>query len=43
MVGAQDITILLSSWGTPGGDVTGDGMTNAQDITAMLSAWGACP
>jgi len=43
MVGAQDITILLSSWGMPGGDVTGDGMTNAQDITAMLSAWGACP
>jgi hypothetical protein len=43
VVGAQDITILLSAWGMAGGDVTGDGLTNAQDITAMLSAWGACP
>lgn len=42
-VGAQDITIMLSGWGTPAGDATGDGITNAQDITVLLSAWGACP
>jgi hypothetical protein len=42
-VNALDIATLLSGWGTPFGDATGDGLTNAQDIAAVLSAWGACP
>jgi hypothetical protein len=41
-VGAQDITILLSAWGTPSADLTGDGTTGAPDIAALLSAWGSC-
>jgi hypothetical protein len=42
-IGAIDITMMLSAWGTPAGDATGDGFTDAQDITALLGGWGACP
>ena len=44
-VGAADISILLSSWGSSGGtaDIDGDGSVGASDIAALLSAWGACP
>lgn len=38
-----DLTVILSSWGTPGGDVNGDGTTNGTDLTVLLSGWGACP
>jgi len=41
-VGPQDISVLLSAWGTPAADLTGDGTTGAPDIAALLSAWGAC-
>ena len=42
-VGAQDVTAMLSGWGTPGYDLNDDGTTGAQDITALLTYWGACP
>ena len=42
-VGAQDVTAMLSGWGTPDYDLNDDGTTGAQDITALLTYWGACP
>ncbi|MBM4008702.1 MAG: hypothetical protein FJ285_03825 [Planctomycetes bacterium] len=39
----SDLTVMLSSWGTPSGDVNSDGTTNGQDLTILLSGWGACP
>lgn len=44
-VAAQDLTILLDSWGAAGGstDLNGDGFVGAQDLAVLLSAWGACP
>ncbi len=44
-VGAQDLAILLSAWGSLGGsaDLNGDGLVGAQDLAVLLSAWGACP
>jgi hypothetical protein len=44
-VGAADISILLSSWGSSGGaaDIDGNGSVGASDIAVLLSAWGACP
>lgn len=38
-VAAQDLTILINSWGEPRGDLTGDGTTDSADITVLLSAW----
>ena len=40
---APDLATLLGGWGTPSGDVNGDGTTNATDLSAMLSSWGPCP
>jgi len=39
----QDLTTLLSAWGTPDADITGDGLTNGADLTMLLSGWGTCP
>jgi hypothetical protein len=30
------------AWGTPGGDIDGDGDTGITDLLALLAAWGAC-
>ena len=43
VVNAQDLSIMLSGWGTASGDVTGDGLTNALDLATLLGAWGTCP
>ena len=40
-VGA-DMWLVLSAWGTPDGDVTGDGTTGVADVLALLAAWGDC-
>ena len=37
-----DIVVLLSAWGTPDGDVNGDGVTEFQDLIVLLSAFGDC-
>jgi hypothetical protein len=42
-VAAQDLGVLLNSWGTAVADLNGDGDTNAQDLAIMLSSWGLCP
>ncbi len=39
-VNAQDLAILLSSWGGSGiADIDGDGVVDAQDLAILLSAW----
>lgn len=43
-VGANDLTMLLSNWGSGGNtDLDGNGSTDAGDLTTILSAWGPCP
>ena len=44
-VGAPDLAVLLSAWGSFGSpaDLNGDGAIGAQDLAVLLSAWGACP
>lgn len=41
IVGASDLSLLLSAWGTmdPTYDLTGDGLVNAQDLAALLFGW----
>ena len=39
---AAVVLALLSGWGTPDGDITGNGITDVADLLAMLSAWGPC-
>ena len=43
---AQDLAIMLGTWGATGGsnagDVTGDGTTDAQDLAVLLGSWGPC-
>jgi hypothetical protein len=41
-VGVGDLLTILGAWGTPDGDVTGDGTTDVADVLAVLSAWGRC-
>lgn len=41
-VDAADLSTVLASWGTGGGDVDGNGTTDAADLSALLAAWGAC-
>lgn len=41
-VAIGDLLAVLAGWGTPDGDVTGDGMTNIADLLAVLAAWGPC-
>ena len=38
-----DLATLLSGWGSPGADITGDGLTNGSDLATLLSGWGLCP
>jgi hypothetical protein len=42
VVGVDDLLVLLSAWGTPDGDLTGDDMTDVFDLLALLAAWGPC-
>jgi hypothetical protein len=37
-----DLGLVLSSWGTPNGDVNGDKQTNGADLTLVLAGWGGC-
>ncbi len=45
-VGASDLSIVLTSFGSPkavaAGDVNHDGVVNAADLGALLNSWGAC-
>jgi hypothetical protein len=51
MVGASDLSMLLSAWGIAGGgvaggkvpsaDLDGDGVVAASDLAILLAAWGA--
>ncbi|MEY3025595.1 MAG: hypothetical protein RLZZ238_492 [Planctomycetota bacterium] len=39
-VNAEDLAVLLSSWGTSGSaDITGDGTVNGADLGVLLSSW----
>ncbi len=43
-MGGGDLALLLAGWGTPAGDLTGDGLTDGEDLTGLLSQWGSrCP
>jgi hypothetical protein len=42
MVGILDFLALLGGWGSPSGDVDGDGTTGILDFLALLGAWGPC-
>jgi len=43
VVDVSDFLLLLSGWGTPGGDMDGDGDTSVTDFLVLLAAWGPCP
>jgi hypothetical protein len=39
-VNAQDLAVLLGSWGGSGAaDLNGDGTVGPQDLAILLSAW----
>jgi hypothetical protein len=47
LVGAADLSALLSAWGSTGtaagaADIDGDGSVGAADLAALLAAWGSC-
>jgi hypothetical protein len=47
LVGAADLSALLSAWGARGtaagaADIDGDGSVGAADLAALLGAWGSC-
>jgi hypothetical protein len=47
LVGAADLSALLSAWGSTGtaagaADIDGDGSVGAADLAALLGAWGGC-
>ena len=47
-VDAVDLAMVLTSWGTSGGDypradVNHDGVVNGPDLGALLGGWGSCP
>jgi hypothetical protein len=47
LVGAADLSALLSAWGSTGtaagdADIDGDGSVGAADLAALLGAWGEC-
>ncbi len=42
-VGIGDFLIVIGTWGTPGGDIDGDGDTGISDFLAVLGLWGPCP
>ena len=35
----QDLLALLAAWGTPDGDITGDGNTTITDLLQLLGDW----
>ncbi len=41
IVNGQDLTVLLSAWGTSGGpaDVNADGIVSGPDLAVVLSSW----
>ncbi len=39
LVNGLDLGILLSGWGTAGGDVNNDGMTDGADLGLLLGTW----
>ena len=48
VVDAVDLAMVLTSWGTSGGDypradVNQDGVVNGPDLGALLGGWGICP
>ena len=48
IVNSVDLAIVLSAWGSSGGEFAGtdinqDGIVNATDLTVLLSSWGPCP
>lgn len=47
VVGAADLSIVLSGWqsgpGTTSGDISGDGETDGSDLGLLLANWGTCP
>ena len=48
IVDAVDLAMVLTSWGTSGGDypradVNHDGIVNGPDLGALLGGWGICP
>lgn len=43
VVAADDLAVLLGSWGQPGAaDLDGDGVVAGPDLAIMLGAWGDC-
>ena len=42
-VNGIDLALVLSGWGSAGGDVDGDGFTDGADLASLLSSWGLCP
>jgi hypothetical protein len=42
-VNGMDLATVLGSWGGPGGDLDGNGVTDGADLSKVLSDWGACP
>ena len=46
VVGAADLTMLISLWGTPclgcQADQNDDGVINATDLAELLTSWGQC-
>lgn len=43
VVNAQDLSAMLSQWGSGGfADLNHDGITDAADMSILLSAWGDC-
>jgi hypothetical protein len=43
IVGAGDLSVVLSSWGAGGGpaDIDGNGVVDSEDLARLLSSWGA--
>jgi hypothetical protein len=40
-VGAADLSILLSQWGTNGSaDLSGNNFVGAEDLSILLASWG---
>ena len=44
-VGGEDLSALLSAWGTrdESTDLDGDGDVSGSDLSELLSKWGPCP
>ena len=45
-VNIEDLLLVVSNWGAPGGnpaDVNGDNTVNILDLLAVVAAWGPCP